>query len=217
MEISYKITLFLHIVSGFLALVSGSLAIISKKGGKLHRTVGKLFFVSMVSVGFTSVVISLVKGNQFLLMIGIFSFYLNYVGYRAIKEKSLKPNTLDWIVLCLATVNSFFMAISMNIILMVFAGICLFNIGQIIRSNISIRNNKPIQEMLWLQRHIGMMMGAFIATITAFLVVNSYYFNQGVFPTWLVWLAPTFILMPLSIYYTNKYVKHRLKPKKLEV
>jgi uncharacterized membrane protein len=216
MEISYKIMLFLHVVSGFLALLCGSIAIISKKGGKLHKTVGKVFFMSMLSVCFTSVIISVAKSNQFLLLIGVFAFYLNYVGYRAIKEKALKPNRLDWLVLLMAAVNSLFMAFSMNVILMVFAGISFFTLVQVIRTNISVLQNKPIEELLWLQRHIGMMMGAFISTITAFLVVNSNYLNQGVFPTWLVWLAPTFILMPLSIYYTNKYVIRKIKIKKVK-
>ncbi|WP_317896621.1 DUF2306 domain-containing protein [Aurantibacillus circumpalustris] len=206
MEISYKITLYLHILSGCLALFSGSVSVISKKGGKIHRNSGKLFFYSMIGVCVSSVFISIIKNNRFLLMIGVFSFFLNYVGYRAIKNKSLKPNVSDWIMLCIAAVNGFFMIYSMNVILVVFGVLGFYAVFQNIQSNIKVLHNEALEERLWLKRHIGMMMGAFTATFTAFLVVNSNYFSTISFPAWIVWLAPTFVLSPLAMFYTRKYV-----------
>ena len=48
-----------------------------------------------------------------------------------------------------------------------------------------------------------MMMGAYIGAITAFLVVNIHDFE----PAWLIWLLPTFILVPLMRFWTWKYAK----------
>ena len=207
MEISYKITLYLHILSGCLALLSGSISVISKKGGKVHRNSGKLFFYSMIGVCFSSVFISIVKNNQFLLMIGLFSFYLNYMGYCAIKNKSLRPNFVDWFILVIAALNSFFMIYSMNVVLMVFGALGFYTLIQNLHTNIKVLRHEVLEERLWLKRHIGMMMGAFTATFTAFLVVNSNYFSPISFPQWIVWLAPTFVLSPLAVFYTRKYVK----------
>lgn len=210
METSYKILLCLHIASGFLALLCGTLSVIFKKGGKWHRLFGKIFFYSMLGVCITSVYISLIKDNRFLLFVGIFSFYLNYFGFRAIKDKSLRPGFFDWTVLLIASVNGFFMVYSMNVILMVFGGICFYAIFQNIKTGIMTLQNKPLPQLQWLRRHIGMMMGAFIATATAFLVVNLGSLPKA-FPAWLGWLSPTFILVPLIFYYSKKYVG---KPKK---
>jgi ABC-type enterochelin transport system permease subunit len=53
----------------------------------------------------------------------------------------------------------------------------------------------------WLTRHIGLMMGSFIGAVTAFLVVNIRLFQ----PAWLIWFAPTFILVPVMLFWTRKY------------
>ena len=212
MEIVYKTTLCLHILSGFLALLCGCVSVISKKGGKLHRNSGKVFFYSMLAVCFTSVYIAIVKDNTFLLSIGIFSFYLNYFGYMAIRDKSLRPKPLDWLVLLAAAVNSFFMVYSMNTVLMVFGAMCFFGIIQDLRTSIAVLQGKPLAKLMWLRRHIGMMMGAFIATTTAFLVVNMAFFAPLHLPAWFAWLLPTFILLPLIVYFTRKYITRRNVP-----
>lgn len=213
MDIIYKTTLGLHIASGFLALLCGLISIISKKGGKLHRFSGKVFFYAMLGVCFTSVYISLVKDNSFLLVVGIFSFYLNYFGFMALKNKTLRPKALDWIVIGITTVSSFYMVYSMNVVLMVFGGIGFYAIIRNLATSIHVLQNKELPHMLWLKRHIGMMTGAFIATATAFLVVNANSFRSLALPAWFFWLLPTFLLVPLIVYYTKKYAGKKMKPK----
>lgn len=200
----------MHIISGFLALFCGCISVISKKGGKTHRTSGKVFFSSMLGVCFTSVFISIVKDNRFLLLIGVFSFYLNFGGYRAIKNKSLKPAILDWVILLIAAINTFFMVYSMNTVLMVFGGICFYVIVRNLMTNMKVLQGETLPELAWLRWHIGMMMGAFIATATAFLVVNMDSINFMNLPTVVCWLLPTFVLLPLSVYYSRKYVPKRV-------
>ena len=67
------------------------------------------------------------------------------------------------------------------------------------------------EELMQLQKekvlhHINNMMGAYIATVTAFLVVNINFVKPG----WVLWLLPTAIGIPIILYY-NKIWKQKLK------
>lgn len=203
---TYKIALALHIISGFLALSSGLFSVIFKKGGIWHRRSGKVFFYSMLGVCFSSFYISILKSNQFLFHIGIFSLYMNYFGFMAVKNKSLKPKPLDWPILIAAGINCIFMLLSGNIVLMVFGGICVYTLLQNIRVIVAVLRGKELQPFAWLRMHIGMMMGAFIATTTAFLLVNVESLPFEHLPYWFTWFLPAVLLLPLSIYYTRRYV-----------
>ena len=92
------IALGIHIASGFAALTAGTIIMFMKKGHKLHRQLGKVFFMTMIGVVASALFISLTKGNQFLMHMAIFVWYQNYAGWRAIQDKSLKANGLDWAV-----------------------------------------------------------------------------------------------------------------------
>jgi hypothetical protein len=205
MQFFLKTLLVLHIFTGFLALLFGFIAIIVKKGGKVHRLVGKIFFFSMLGVTASALLISLIKKNQFLLFIAIFSFYQNYMGYRALKEKSLEPLPIDWLVLIVGSVNALFMLCSFNIVLMVFGTINLLLVSGNFRVNILLGRKKALPPLTWLKRHIGMMIGAYIATVTAFIVVNDKWFVSPLVPSWLPWLLPTIVLGPLIVYFTKKF------------
>jgi hypothetical protein len=140
-----------------------------------------------------------------LLFIAIFSFYQNYMGYRALKEKSLEPLPIDWLVLIVGSVNALFMLCSFNIVLMVFGTINLLLVSGNFRVNILLGRKKALPPLTWLKRHIGMMIGAYIATVTAFIVVNDKWFVSPLVPSWLPWLLPTIVLGPLIVYFTKKF------------
>lgn len=200
-----KILLVIHIISGFTALAMGLVAIVSKKGKKWHKTTGRVFFWSMISVSVSAVLISLLKNGWFLLHIGIFAFYMNYNGLRAIKNKKLKPNIFDWLVLILASINVFFMIYSMQLILIVFGILNAFLIFLDVKIIRLVLKKEKIPKLTWLRRHIALMMGTYISTLTAFLVVNV----KNVNPGWLVWLLPTFIFTPLIVYWSKKFIKQK--------
>jgi hypothetical protein len=206
MDSLLKVFLGIHIVSGFIALLSGLIAILTKKGQKNHKKAGIIYFYSMLGVSASALVISIIKSNEFLLYISIFAFFETFNGYRSVKVKDLKAKPIDWIVLLLGLVNTVLMILSKNMILMVFGGISIFLIYSTFVIYFNNLKNKPQLEMIWLPRHIGMMLGAYIATTTAFIVVNLSY---AAIP-WLPWLLPTFIGVPLIFYFTNKY-----RPKKI--
>jgi hypothetical protein len=206
MDSLLKVFLGIHIVSGFIALLSGLIAILTKKGQKNHKKAGIIYFYSMLGVSASALVISIIKSNEFLLYISIFAFFQTFNGYRSVKVKDLKAKPIDWIVLLLGLVNTVLMILSKNMILMVFGGISIFLIYSTFVIYFNNLKNKPQLKMIWLPRHIGMMLGAYIAATTAFIVVNLSY---AAIP-WLPWLLPTFIGVPLIFYFTNKY-----RPKKI--
>ncbi len=126
----------------------------------------------MLIVAGSAIIISIVIKNYFLLMIGIFALLMDYFGFRAIKNKSLKPNILDWAVLIMGFINSFFMFYSLNTILLVFGTINTFLVLRVLRLIYFTSLTNPSRKLEWLTRHIGMMLGTYIATTTAFVVVN---------------------------------------------
>jgi uncharacterized membrane protein len=201
METFINITLGLHVVSGFTALVTGLIAMAAKKGGKAHKLNGLIFFIAMLTVSVSALVVSVQRDNQFLLHIGLFALYQNVSGYRAIKNKSRKPSWLDWGIVAIGAINGAYMVATLNIVLAVFGGISLFLVVGDLNIYIRLARNLEIPKMAWLRQHIGMMMGTYIATSTAFLLVNLRDFQ----PYWIPWLAPTLLGVPFLLYMSRKH------------
>jgi hypothetical protein len=202
MEILFSTALVLHIITGTLALGTGALAIISRKGHRLHRRGGMVFFGCMMAVTLTGLYMSLLRGNMFLAYISVFTFYQCYSGLRAIRNKSMRPAPADWLVWAVAVANSFLMVYSMNLVLMVFGGISTMLAITDLRIFITVLRGQTLPKLVWLSRHIGMMLGTYIATCTAFLVVNVQYVE----PIWLPWLLPTFLGVMLIAYFNWRFI-----------
>jgi hypothetical protein len=195
------ILLILHIVSGFTALAAGIFIFLTRKGNTLHIKVGLLFYYSMLLVSISALFLSIFKNSEFLFCIGIFAFFQTYFGKRSIANKSLKPSPFDYVVTLLGIANGVYMIQTLNIVLLVF-GVIQVQLGaQVLLTFYRIYSNKELHPKAWLKQHIGMMMGSFIATITAFLVVNI----QWIHPEWIVWLSPTIILVPVMMFWTRKF------------
>ena len=201
MENLHPIALLAHIISGIATLGVGSLLMILKKGDKLHQKLGMVFFYAMLLVTITSIYLSWFRNIPFLFFIGIFVFYQNYSGYRSIKNKSLEFKWYDGLVLLIALINAIFMIKTLNIILLVFGLISLLIVFTDLKIYYTLYQNKKLAKLTWLSRHIGMMIGAYIGALTAFLVRNIHFFQ----PSWVIWLAPTFVLIPLMRYFNWKY------------
>lgn len=74
---------------------------------------------------------------------------------------------------------------------------------------VDIRASRKLETMTkqwFLSMHISRMMGAFIVTFTAFLVLN---WQSN--PVFIAWLLPTVAFTPVTIYFQRKFVKRREK------
>lgn len=220
MEDFIQYTIYVHAFFGFMALLSGGIAMATSKGGKLHRTAGKFYFAGMTGVFITAVFVSIMHDNPFLLMVGFFSYHMVCSGYRALYLKKLhlnqKPALTDWLIAITAgTFNILLLAWGARLYLQTgnHIGIVAMVFGifgcRTVYADVKKFIKKPSEKNHWLLSHISGMMGGYIATWTAFLVVNIDFLPQLV-----VWLAPTAIGVPFIVYFTRKF---KTKPEKVKV
>lgn len=206
MEIISKLSLIIHIAAGFTALVTGAIAIFTKKGGKAHISSGKVYYWAMTLVALTAIIISIYKNITFLLLIGIFSYYLTLTGYRSIKMKGQKLErpaaALDWVVFGISLLTSLvMMVLSIMQLLPLPEAVGLFGAIMLVFCWEDYKYfTQKTADKQWLYRHIRRMCGAYIATFTAFLVVNI-----ETEPAFIAWILPTVIGTPLIIFTIRKY------------
>jgi len=208
--------LILHIIGGAVGLISGTLNLVMKKGGKIHKLIGQFFFYGMLLAGLSALILSLIKSNHFLFIVGVFTLYMVITGKRYIYLKMLgagqKPGWIDWMI----SASMLLAAVVFLVwgVLLLFNernfGIVLFVFGFIslgfVRRDLINYTGKMTEKNYWLLMHLQRMMGAYIASTTAFLVVNAKYLPFE-FPGFVFWLLPTAILTPLIIIWSKKYSK----------
>lgn len=210
MDILSNVLLITHVCAGFVALGTGITAAFCKIANLSHQwhlSSGKIFFWAMFTIFITAVPISLITENLFLLLIAVFSFYLAWSGRSYAKNRSGQPSSLD---------KARAAAILLSALPMGYYGYQLHQSGEngvtlIVFSAISIGlglndvramvgNTEPKDRI---GNHLTMMLSATIATITAFLVVNI-----QTNPAYIVWLAPTVVIVPI-ITFMNIKVRRR--------
>ncbi|PSL03518.1 hypothetical protein [Cecembia rubra] len=211
MEKFLQTLLVIHIAAGSAALLSGIAAIIFKKGKKGHNLSGKMYYWSMLIIGITAFGIAIPKGNMFLLMIGGFSTYMTLTGYRFLqfrRNQGLKFGFWDYVFIVTGFVTLIIPTLyftqvgwhkigGFGVVFVVFG---LMLAGMLL-GDLRIGRKLTTYPRAWfLNMHISRMMGAFIATCTAFLVQNWH-----TDPVFIAWLLPTVVFTPVIIYYQRKY------------
>lgn len=186
MQQLFNILLILHIAGGTIGLISGTIAAAVVKGRKAHTTNGKIFFFAMLTAAVSSLIISNMPShiNVFLFAVGGFTFYMICSGYRAVwlkrnfgktmKSFSLIDYSLTLfavafgIFLITLSVKSVIQTDMFGIVPGIFGVICLSYAALDYR----YLSGKVAVKLSWMSNHITRMMGAMIASYTAFLVVN---------------------------------------------
>lgn len=204
------VTLWTHIAAGIVALVMGVGALITTKGGVRHRQAGRIYVLSMgVIVG---TVLLLLAFNQtrariFLTLIAVFSGYFAFSGYRVLSQKRPVDTAklIDWLAGGLVIGASLFLGAwgisilfggdSFGTIMIVFS-----LIGMILGFSDLLTFRNPKRRGPWLTNHLGRMISAYLATVTAVSVTNL-----TMVPPVVRWLWPTAIGVPLTLYLIQKY------------
>ena len=215
-----KFALYLHIFAGFTALTTGIVPMFSKKGSTLHITWGRVYFWAMFVVALTALIRFQIKPRLiFLAGIAIFSFYNTFTGMRLIRRKEhIKPPFVDWFGAILMVMGSLVMLYSaysasqtnnvFYVTLFTIFGMLMFSLAfedlRVFMNIKQIDNDVPMQARYWFQNHISRMGGSYIATLTAFLVVN----NPPFIPGLVVWIAPG-VIGGLIISRTRKFYKDK--------
>ena len=203
----------IHIAAGMIALFVAPGAMLTVKGGPAHRRWGKIYVWAMATVAVTALVLAAWRPNYFLLMVAVFSFYLAFSGYRALYHK--RPGLvgpLDWTATLLTLVASAGLAVfglvqpgsvwqRLGVVAIVFG-----TIGAIVAGRHAWHFARPSADArAFMLDHMIGMLSSYIATVTAFSVVNF---------TFLLpvarWLWPTLVGTPLVTIWVS-YYKGRFK------
>lgn len=193
----------LHVALGSVAVLGMVIAWFTKKGGLWHRRAGKTYVYGMAAAIVLSFVVSFATQNVFLFLVGLFSGYLVYTGYRSAAARSSVRSSIDkgvtFFVLLVALTMLVYAVFNLRgdtsiaVILAVF-GVILFSLAF---SDYRRGNDWPKgKERIVL--HLSRIGGANIATITAVFVVNV-----QTSPAFIAWLAPSLIGGFLINYHTK--------------
>jgi uncharacterized membrane protein len=219
MKTVFTLTIIIHVLAGTGALISGALAIILKSNTPRHKPIGRIYFWCMTIIFVTGTFLSASKGMLFLFFISIFTYYATIIAYRALRLKNLhngqKPAKLDWFIEIVAALTFIGLVIfavycyvvyhaSDAIIPLTFGLIGVFGVYRNVRRFIK----GPKETLYWLKIHVGNMCGSYIGAITAFVVNQSEHIPVNPI---LLWLGPTFILVPVIMVELRK-----IKSKPLE-
>jgi len=202
-----------HIAAGTLARFVVPLVMAVRKGGTIHRRFGRVFVYSMFVVAATALVCGPYFHDYFLVLIAVFSSYLTFVGWRALKRKDparTPAAPLDWAAAALATAAGATMIAlgelqraqfgSFSLVLFALGAICT---GAGVRSIVRFVR-PPRARAAWLFEHFGQLLAAYIATVSAFSAVNFHFIQ----PVWLRWLWPTVVgTIVITAYMTHYKIR----------
>ncbi|WP_424002155.1 hypothetical protein [Maribacter sp. IgM3_T14_3] len=217
MENIIEIFIYIHAFFGGVGLITGIASIIVKKGRLNHKRLGKWFSWSMIISSAISLVIARMPNhiNTFLFLIGIFTIYMVLAGNRALTFKSVKKtkaNLTDQLVSGTMAFSALIMigfgitglinGYSHSILFLFFGIIGLFlPYGDYKLFKTTLENRK-----LWLINHLSRMLGALIASVTAFIVAGMHQ------DTLWAWMTPS-VLGTIYIVYWIKKTKGKKKLK----
>ncbi|NNV54421.1 hypothetical protein [Limnovirga soli] len=218
MQQLFNILIIIHIAGGTLGLIAGTIAAAVVKGKKIHILAGRLFTTGMLAAAVSALIISNLPdhNNIFLFAVGGFTFYMVTTAWRIIAvnknknaEKVFTP--IDYLLFIFGLGFALFLIYlaatgiitgnTFNIVPGVFGLICL----SFVWKDYQLLSGKSRVKQVWLYNHITRMMGAMIASYTAFLVVNVQIDMQ-----WILWLLPTLIGSILITKFVRKYVPKKL-------
>ena len=209
----FNVLLTLHVIGGFVALFTAAVAVISKTidmHHKWHVYSGRVYHWGMITVFVTALPMTYLRPNLFLFLIAIFSYYTTFVGWRLAKNRKGTPAQIDWICTAIMGVTGVGMVtyaiyllangINHGVTIGVFGGIGLF----LSFSDWKMYKSGGVKGKERIAEHLGKMLGATIATLTAFIVTN-FTFE----PAFVLWLAPTVLITPVIIWWTRQVLNGR--------
>ena len=207
----FNFFLTIHILGGSIGLLSGMWNLVARKGGARHRTVGRVFGVAMLAAGISALVLATLHPNPFLFIVGVFTLYMVGTGWLRLKRDlaATRPGSLEFaltLAMGLAGVAfvvlgaiELFRGVPFGVVYLTFGAIGLLFVRRDVQDlRRKIAPNKRIAA------HLQRMVGAYIAALTAFLVVNAGHMH-GSIPGVVYWLLPTAVLTPLIIKWSRPY------------
>ncbi|MBL7801676.1 MAG: DUF2306 domain-containing protein [Chitinophagales bacterium] len=203
----FKTLQLIHIAGGSTSILLGIIVLSLKKGDKRHKWLGNIYFYAMLIASIVAIPMSYLHPSYFLFIVAIFTIYMLLTGYRYLSKKKIQDvSYIDWLLTGSILVFGFaFIGFGIyhivqqdyfGIVLLVFGSICLL----FAKKDYENFKGKSNIKNYWLTGHIQRMMGSYIASTTAFLVVNN-----TVIPNIIAWLIPTFLIAPLITRWSKQH------------
>ena len=193
------ILLVIHIGGGGVALLCGPVPMLTRKGGGIHRRAGRVFAVSLSLAAASAFLLSVAIHSRLLLAISVLTGFLLALGDRALTlRRGATPGIVDFGG-CLI-LGGFGLWLSSSSLRPTDPTGLFFGIGGCL---LSIRTMWQLRDpgTDWMLGHIAGMGGAYVATATAFLVVNNHVLPQAI-----VFIVPTMIGTVLITWSSARYV-----------
>jgi len=210
-----SILIIVHAFLGGVSLLSGSTSMFTKKGSSMHKKSGLVFSWSLVLASLLAIPVTFQPGhkNLFLFIIAFFSIYLVLSGNRALRFKT-KLNKASWVdylisgVMIVFSIAFIYFGVSpvflgdgeIKFLFLFFGCLSLF----LAIPDFFFYKSGHLKSGLWLRTHISKLMGAYIASWTAFLLTalqtNSI----------LVWILPSVLGTIFIVYWQRKVRKKSL-------
>ena len=176
----------LHVLGGTMALLIGPVPMLARKGSRLHRRAGLIFCTAMGCSAVSAFVLALVVHSDLLLTIAALTAFLIFSGVRA---ASFRRGTRPWLMdgmSCLSLAGFGIWLLWRSTSASDVTGM-FFGVGSLILAGRQWQLQRASRPD-WLLAHIAGMGGAYVATVTAFLVVNF-----GFLPKPVTFIVPTVI------------------------
>ena len=219
METARTIVLLLHIAAGFTALTVGLVPFVARKGSTLHNTTGWIFCYAMMFVALSAFGLAIYRFNPFLLMVGLLTLYTTVTGYRGLRfmhDPRAVGQPRDWTLLIASGVALGFTIWQTlvhfgteNVSVVVLIGFFAISLLNLLRQDAALfSGRKRMKGKAWIRYHIGRISGAYLATVTAFLVNNVH-----TDPEFIAWLLPAVIGVPAIVYFKRQYGERKVARK----
>ena len=221
----HSILLALHIGAAVIGLFSGTAALFSRKGSRLHRTAGNVFFISMLIMSAGGAWLAEMKGQRVNTVAGLLTFYMVATGWAAVKRRAGEVGLFECGALLVGaaigavSIYTGLRANSGAIVLndgdagtcFVFGGIALFAAAM----DIKVLVGGGVSGAQRIARHLWRMCFAMLMTTLSFFLGKQRLFPATVLDLHLN-LAPILIVAGsmvfwiIRVHFTNAYKKVRL-------
>ena len=199
--------LVIHIAAGSIALLAALAALVTAKGGVIHVRAGRVYAIGMTLIFLTAVPLAILGADVFLLLIAFFSFYLIFAGWRFARNRSRRPQPVDWVAVAIMGLTGLAMwgyAVALGlsgsgqwVTMLAFGSIAVaLSVADGLFFHQGRSGRRRPAPYLRIQRHLTNMMAGTIATVTAVMVVNV-----SMDPVWVPWLLPTVVITPLIVWW----------------
>lgn len=196
-----------HIVCGGTSLILGMYILFCTKADRRHKFVGTIYFYTMFVTALLAILMACFHPSYFLLSIGVFTTYMLLTGKRYLKKKTqFDVKRIDWILsFAMLLFGATFIGLAcynlvkanyFGIVHLVFGGISWLFVYQDYKNY----SGTSTVKNYWLVTHLQRMVVSYIASVTAFIVVNN-----SLLPGIIAWLLPAFLLVPLIIKWSRRH------------